>query len=761
MSALEKYVRFILDHRFLTIILSLVVSGLLAWGIKDVGIAGGYKKFVSEEHPLVRAIIEIEEDYANHTNNLIMIKPPSGDVFNRDTLAAVHEVTEGAWLMPFVKRVDSLTNFQFTRVDGDMLQVGDLVEDPVNLSDQDIAYIKKVALSEVELRNHVVAGDGSATAINIEFELNESDLSELQTATLSTRELIARVESQYPDLEFYMVGMVGLQYAWKEVAAQDIVTIVPVALAVIFIGIVWFFGSFTAALATAFISLLSILTGLGALGHINGFLSTMASSGVIMIMILAVADAVHILSIAGKFLAQGLSRNDAIAKAVVTNFRAIALTSLTTAIGFLSFNASEFEGLAFLGDVIAFGVIFAFLLSVSLLPALLTFCNLKPAKERISNARYLSIAEFVIRHRAKILVMFVPIILGSIWLAQQNVLDDGMAKYLSERVKFRRDMMEVEKSLTGTATLLYNLDTETQGIVTDTEYMQQVENLADWFRQQPEVRFVNSYTDIMKRLNRDMHFGNPDQQILPESQDMAAQYLLLYEMSLPYGLDLTNKINLDKSGTLMTVVTNDLSYVEFDDLDRRVKQWTSVNMPGFDVQTSGGIYITAEIIAINFGEMFRGALLALAVIAVVLVFSLGSILAGLVCSIAVVVPILVGYGLWAVVNGTIGMSAALVMSMAIGIAVDDSVHFMSKYLHARKGDGQSRPDSVRYAFFYVGEALLANTVALGAGFMILTLSSMVLYSVMGLLNAMIIVLALLVNLLLVPSLLLMRSERAG
>jgi len=582
---------------------------------------------------------------------------------------------------------------------------------------------------------------------------------DIQEAVMSVKSLSADIQKKYPVFDTYSVGLVEISYAWFLAASQDIATVLPIAMIVIFVGMSWFFGSISVTIATIIITALSIEYALGALGYYGGMLVPITAAGLIMILILSVADAVHILSTASLLVEKGDTNEEAIENSVVRNFKPIALTSITTAIGFLFFNTSEFHGLRSLGTLVAIGIMVAFVLSVTLLPALLSYCIIKSPRQRLKLKRYTQIANLVLKYRSIILIISFPFILVCIWLAQTNVIDDGMSKYLSNRTDYKKALTEFENSLTGSINLMYNIKTGQENAINDPKFMSQVDALTQWFREQPEVRHVNSYTDIMRRLNRDLNFGDPDYYIVPEDPELASQYLLLYELSLPFGLDLTNIINLDKSGTLLTVSINDIEMGHYFAINDRAIDWMNVNMPDYVTETSGPSYTMAVATDINFIQMLEGAISSLVIVILVLIISFRSVYIGLICGIAIVGPILVSFAIWALLIGNIGIAAAAVIGMVIGITVDNAVHFMSKYLYSRTELQKSKDESIRFTFANVGEPLFINSVALGIGFSILGLSNFTIYFEMGLLTSLTLIFALLATFTIVPSLLMLQFNR--
>jgi len=342
-----------------------------------------------------------------------------------------------------------------------------------------------------------------------------------------------------------------------------------------------------------------------------------------------------------------------------------------------------------------------------------------------------------------LLVIFIP----------RNELNDEFIKYFDKSIDFRNDTEFATSHLTGIYTIEYSLGNGEVGGISEPEFLRDVERFADWYRQQPGVLHVNSLTDIMRRLNKNMHGDDPAWYRLPDQRDLAAQYLLLYEMSLPYGLDLNNQVDISKSATRMTVSLESISSNELLGMEKRAQQWLAENAPHMQSDGASPSVMFAYIGQRNIRSMLTGTSLALVLISLVLVVALRSLKIGLVSLIPNLAPAAMSFGLWGLLSGQVGLGLSVVTGMTLGIVVDDTVHFLSKYLRARREQGLDPQGAVRYAFHTVGIALVVTTLVLIAGFMVLAQSAFKLNADMGMLTALTIGFALLADFIFLPPLL--------
>ena len=270
-------------------------------------------------------------------------------------------------------------------------------------------------------------------------------------------------------------------------------------------------------------------------------------------------------------------------------------------------------------------------------------------------------------------------------------------------------------------------------------------------REQPEVTNVDSFIDTQKRLNQVMHDDNPEWHRLPDQRDLAAQYLLLYEISVPYGQDVTHLVSADKSSLKVTaVLKNQKSRVL--QFEQRSRRWLQDNAPGLVTLGAGHAVSFASVGLRNINSMLFGSLFAIVLVSTCLLVAFRSIRFGLLSFIPNLFPALVSLGIWSALVHEVNMAASVVFSMSLGIVVDDTTHFLVKYREARVQRNLSAVDSVRYTFARVGSALVSTSAVLAAGFLVLMQSDFSVNSTAGALMSLTIVLALVLDLIFLPAL---------
>ena len=755
---IKQYAKNLLQWQWLALLFVIISVGVIGIGAKNLTFSNDYRVFFNEDDERVLAFENLQNTYTKNDNILMGIAPKDGKVFTRETLAAIEDITERAWKTPYSIRVDSLANYQHTESVGDEMSVARLYEEAKNLTDVELNKIEKIAVNEPLLVHRLISEKAHMTAINITIEAPlESDMTKIVPQVVThARELKAYINETYPELDVYLTGLVMMNNAFAEAAKYDMSHLIPLTFLMILIIIFLLLRSFSGVLATILVSIFAIITAMGAAGWLGITLSPPVMSAPVIILTLAVADCVHILSTWMHQMRLGLEKKAAMIESLRINFSPIFLTSLTTAIGFLSLNFSDAPPFRDLGNISAMGVMAAFVFSVTLLPALATLLPSKVQqtdKKSILTKLMALLAEWVIAKQKILLIGMTVFSIVMIAFIPKNELNDIYVEYFDKRIQFRTDTDFIVKNMTGIYFIDYSLDSKKAGGISEPKVLAQIDQFSEWLREQPEVIHVNTLADTFKRLNRNMHGDDQSWYRLPERRDLAAQYLLLYEMSLPYGLDLNNQIDIDKRSTRLSVTLETLSTKQVLAFEKRVDTWMADNTPLIKSIGASPTIMFAHIGIKNIMSMLVGTTIALVLISLILMIALGSVRYGLLSLIPNLVPAGLAFGLWALTSGEVGLALSIVTAMTLGIVVDDTIHFLSKYIRARREQNLSAEDAVRYAFSTVGVALWVTSLALIGGFLVLSTSSFELNASMGLLTSIVIAFALLADFLLLPPLL--------
>ena len=779
----SRFGGWVIAWRWPIIAATIVLAGVAASGTIFLRFSADYLIYFDKNDPQLLAYEAMDNTYGTNDNVLFALVPDDRDATSALSLEAAAWLTEQSWKLPYASRVDSVTNFQHATAHGDDILIRDLVDELALADEEERSRIRAIALAEPRLAGNLIARNGRVNGVNVTVQLpGKDELIEGALVAESANRLAGEVRDRFPGIDIRITGQVIFNQAFMEVSLSDLQMLVPASFVVMTLILVLLTGSFSGTFAIMLVVALSVMTSVGLGGWVGLPMTSASAIAPIVVLTVAIANCVHIFSTLAQSLRVEASRppgdqrsedppsrsrtearkREAIIEALRVNLQPVFLASLTTTLGFLSMHFSEVPPFRQLGTFVAFGVGASFVCSVTFLPALLSLLPIRVRATRLRrDAAMIALAEFVIRHRLPLLLGSGVVVVALVASVSRNELNDVFLHYFDESIEFRRDADFTVENLTGLYAMEYSLAARQPGGITDPAYLEDLAAFAAWYGEQPETIHVNVITDTFRRLNMSMHGDDPAEYRLPASRELAAQYLLLYELSVPFGLDLNNQINPDRSATRMIVATQTLSSNEVIDLDRRAMQWLADHAPNVARPASSGTTLMfANLGRRNIVGMLLGTTLALVGICFILIFALRSLRLGFTSLVPNLVPGALGFGIWGLTVGQVGLSLSMVTAMTLGIVVDDTVHFLSKYQRARRELGHAAPDAVRVAFRTVGNALLTTSIVLVAGFIVISLSSFELNASMGNLTALVIALALIADFFILPPLL-MRVDAGG
>ena len=571
----DRYARWIVRQRWAVLIVVLLATAAAAAGVPKIDLATDYRVFFSPDNPDLAAYEAVENIYTKNDNVLFALRPRSGDVFTPELLETMRALTEDAWQIPYSTRVDGLTNFQHTWADGDDLIVEDLVG-PGAITADVVARARDVGLSEPLLVGRLVAEDARTAGINVRISLPGDSKAELPETVEHVRQLLVTYRAANPDVEIHASGIAMMNWAFAEAPMLDMPFVMPLMFGAFVLAIVVFLRSMSGIISTLTVLLLSTLTAVGIAGHLGILLDPVSSAAPIVILTLAVADSVHILVSWLGLRRDKVENREALIEAVRINAMPVFLTSITTAIGFLSLNFSDSPPFRLLGNITAFGVMVARVYSMTVLPALVAILPARDAV-RTGRGRLDALMErfselLVRRYRPVLATMGIVAVLLSLSIARLQV-NDQYIDYFDESLPIRIASDCTVDHLSGIYSTTYSLEAGGSQEVANPTYLAAVDAFTDYLESRPAVVHVNSFTRTMKRLNKNLHGDDPAEYRLPEDQELAAQYLLLYELSLPYGLDVNDQIDVDKRSLRLDVTYGDVDIAVVEGETRLAEAW--------------------------------------------------------------------------------------------------------------------------------------------------------------------------------------------
>tara|TARA_B100000131_G_scaffold39445_1_gene35685 strand:+ start:2781 stop:5081 length:2301 start_codon:yes stop_codon:yes gene_type:complete len=720
----ENLSKFIIKNRIFFIFSCLVLVLILGRGITSVVFDPDMERFFPKGHSATSLSYEIDETFIRTDNIVIAINAKNNSIFTKKTLSLIESLTEKSWTVPYSIRVDSLTNYSYVRSVDDDLLVEPFIENALSMEDSFIQRREKIVEEEEIIYGSLISKDKKTTVISIVVDPPNPDANLKLIDTIEYMlEYIDEAKSNNPELDIRILGTPYQEYISPKMVLSEMPIVMPSMLLLILVSVFFMLRSVFAVLATIFVIVLSLISTFGSVGFIGNALNQMVITIPILIITLALADCVHLFSIFFQQRAKGYSSKESMVKSLELNLQPLFLTTLTTCIGFLSFNVLDVPPLRDLGNFVSIGIAMAFIFTIFFAAPLFSFFEIKAPKS-VNQQVNLSkkIAKFSLKN-SKTLLWSVPLMsVLLISLIPLNVLDENPTQMYDEGfTSFSSDTLWLDEMLGVTFPVSFKAESK-NGSVSEPEFLKKIDSFTNWLETQDEVNHVTSLAHTMKNLNKSMHGDDPKWETIPESEELSSQYLFFYEMSLPMGLDLNSSISQDRSSTKISANLDDMSGKEFLKFDSKVRAHLEDNNLTEIISPAAGFRVVfSHISTVIVNSLLLGVFIGLLLITLMLGLFFRSIPFGVLSAFPNVLPIGAAFGIWALYDGQVGFMVAVGMGSTLGIIVDFTVHLLSKYDLARREMGQSPEEAVMFAFESVGFALIVMTVVISLGFLVLNL----------------------------------------
>ncbi len=842
--------------------------------------------YLDESDPAIAALDEFRRQFGSDDSVMLVYRARDGDVFSRDSLAAVRQLTDDLrnWRdldpadyppeitgvavdlneLTRIRRVQSVANVRFQRNEGDTLLSLRLVPAELPESDGELAEIRARALARDDLVGmmysanaeygtiviqtdfgmqpvadyvpQVDAPDISLDAsfnfsgdgfIELDFdesaEIAEVDFEPVDVFTYTDFHVATTaVWDKYGEqLEYYPVGTPPTMGFMQGVLNQ--LAVLGVLMVAIFVMLLWIlFRSFSAVLWPIVTIALSVAWTWGVTVWLGITVSTFISLTVLLVFAVGIADCVHVMNAYFSYRREGEEHYRAISRSFGRTGLALLVTTLTTSAGVLALTTSELLPMQVFGFMSAAGVVLAFFFTVILLPILLDIWHPGfPGSEKLSipdrlarvwngftgnwkivlvaaytallyaglgfmvgsyilaislltyavvnwHQRILETVPYIVARRPWFILMVFGAIFGlCAWGSTRVEVDTNISELVREDHPLRRAYEVVDENMAGSQTMVVVIDTRVDEGMLDPRILQAMDSLQNRILETQPEHLTRTYSlvDVVKDTNEVMNDGDPAFYRVPESRRMISQLLYLFNSANPE--DRRALVSDDYSKAQITLNIRNSSTNEyqgfFDEIGAEIDAAFAhlrADYPQMQANLTGSmalIWRMSDEISVSQIESFA---IALAVISVMLIFTLGSLQGGLIAMIPNLIPAFLGFGLMGLLGIPLDADTLLVAPVIIGIAVDDTIHFMTHYRVQLIKTG-SISESLRLTINHVGQAVMFTTMVLGLGFMLLSFSDYLGMARMGFFGSLAIVMALACDLFLIPAMIMIFKPRFG
>lgn len=753
-----RLIDILVNHRRLLAGLTVLLCSLVISGVRYTQLDSRDGAILADGDPYKAQVDRVRADFPGSPSVLFMFER-TPHVFSRDALQAIEDLTANYGEIDGALAASTLMNRRLNESDALRYDRDYLFPLLDTLSDADIDEIRSIALADENLTDSLLSATGDVALAQVKYTPPEDTQESRLMVARSIIALRDRLRRDHPGVEVYALSGAMFELDGYEAQVRDSQVLMPLVI-VVAVGLLWFcLRSVSFALALFAVSFASVALAVGSYGWLGIAFNQISNLGPIVVFVVAIAHGIHLVSVYAQGLHEGRDRESAMRESLAINLQPVSLATLTTAIGFLSLNYCTSPGIYGFGNVVAIGVLWAYVLSLAVLPAIILALPTAKTPRALGIVKFIDTVKGWVANREGLMFWgWAAIMISTLAMLPLNKMDFSQLAFVDEDSDLHHVMTALADKIGNDRSLVYGIYSEDYYGITETDFLEQVDAFSQWLEKQPEASFVTSYADLLRNRNLAENDDDPAYDRLPDDKLQIIDYLVGYQLVQEIEPNLEPIFNSDYSAIRLIVGTSNLTNLQMVEFNDRIETWVSENIStGVEVLHGDNSILMARLNRSITVELMQGFTLSLALITLALIVGLKSMRYGLLSIIPNLFPATIVFGFWGLFMGEIGPYVLMLFSISIGLVVDDSVHILSKYLSARR-EGKSPDQSVQYSLDKAGSAITITTISLAVGTFILIFSGTFYFQNVSLLLTPIIVVALLLDLMFLPALLL-RFER--
>jgi len=740
-------------YRKLFALLSVVVCLLLATGIIRTSFDTSLNALLTESDPYLDELLLMQEAFPNSLEvRFAFVAEGTDSVFNSELLLALEDLKGSYSAIPFADRITTLLDYISPETQRRLF-----IKTLRSYSEQDLNEVEDAALADRLLTANLLSDDGALTFAIITTEaqdLTADERLEIASATLLLRD---ELRERHPDVQILANSEVLLEQSSQQAMVDDLSNLMPFVILACVLAICYCFRSATLGICILTHVLFTLLSTIGTLGYLGFAFNSISIIAPLVLVIVAVANSVHIISIYKQAMHRGIVKIEAMRESISHNFQPVSLAALTTAIGFSSLNMCSSPAIQEFGQIVALGIVFAYLLTLLLLPAVLIWMT---SSREVAASTGVSFMEDTLKRVSEITrSKDVPIFWGCTFLAivtfallPLNETDFNRLDFIASDTDIKQYYDEVSSHYNRGTALNYGIDVRVEWSAIEPDFLHRIEEFSTWVSEQVEVESAASVVDVVKTIHRVQNDHDEAFNVIPDDFDTVANYLLAYALIQSADFPLFGFVNPDFSMINFFINAVPMSNQELIDFDARLTEKFQQDFPEAELLHGSGILLFSRMDELVTIELLQGYSISLVLITISLIIGMRSLYFGILSIIPNLLPATMVFGFWALFVGQLDPFVMMLFSISIGLVVDDTVHLLSHYLEKRRA-GNEKTESIDYAIKTAGPALSITTIVLALGTTILIAANTIYFQQAAKLLVPIVVLALVLDLFYLPTIL--------
>ncbi len=748
---MKTKLNFVLQHHLFFLAVSLVFALPFLLGAPFVKTVDNVDYFTIDKNDDMQFYDQIKEVFGNDEFFLIAFKKP--DIFTPDNLRMLQQITDEIDGIEEVREVKSLANIDDTIGDDASFEVRKFLES-IPDDPESLAALKKSALNNPLYINNLISKDGTTAAIVVFTFKRDGDESYRRVLIDKCHEILNKYnEGKTDKTSFHIAGWTATNLYLSQYLKSDMGIFIPLTYVLITLCVYFIFRNIRLTLlALANISM-CVGSTMGVFYHLGIQLNNVTTIVPPLIMALALCDTVHIFAHMERNVLVRFNNNkrEALLHVISIVFVPCLMTTVTTALGFISLYISDIPPIRQFSITASCGMLFEFIFSFIFLPPMILLFGGEKAFIEYSEEKWVPgilgwMHDLTKKYARLIVLMTFVLVAGAIWQTTTIKVETNLLEFFKKSSPVRQALSWVEAELSGISTLDVSLKAEDDNAFLEPDNIKVIDAVQTFIKQWPGVDVVNSFADFIKDINQSFHNEDTAHYVIPDSGPLIAQYMLLYDSE-----DVNDYINEDYSHARIAARTHVYSSSEQREMIEGIKKFIStLDHPGLQIRVTGRAVSDVLVIDSLVNGQVSSLLLAAGIILGVMFLVLRSVSAGCLSIIPNLFPIILNFGIMGLFNVPLNTATSLISAVALGIAVDDTIHFLYEYIKQRQ-TGQSRDASLDRVITRKGRAILTSSVILCIGFGVMVFSKFIPIVNFGVLSAVIMMTALIGDLVILPA----------
>lgn len=764
---IDRWSGFVVAKRWWVLLATLLVLVLLILPIRHLYFDNSNEMwFLPGDQALVK-YEKLRELFGSSQYIVVGLEAREGEktIFSKENLvviAGIHQFLED---QEHIEKVSSLYNYQYIHSADDMLMTEDLIKDLTTLKGtaDEMAAMERIMEGETLVHDYLISKDLRHTVIMAKSVYIKDQIDHQVALMDALNDYLSTLNLTERGYRIRFAGNPVISKNYLATTIKDTSTTLPL---MFFLTILFLFLTFrriSGVLMPLIVIIGSVISVLGFLGWLDWPIHQLTANLPVLLIAIGIGDSVHIIVEFYHGVDAGKSSREAAMTSVRNLFIPCMNTSVTTALGFLAVASTNLRPLREFGLIAALGVFLAFIFSISTLPAILTF--FKPRKSRIRRkihdgiiARGTNrITDFTFRFRYRIVTIACILAVISFWFAAKIVVDTNFINSFKESSKIRQDMLYFDETYTGGYNIEFIVDSGSEGGIKEPVFLRETMRFQNYLESLPYTGRANSMLGYLKRMNRVMNNDQPVFEQIPDTRALVAQLLFLYSTSSPEE-DLSDMISHDERYLRISLRVRNMPTSKMQLLVDKIEAKRLSDFPTLKAEMAGDTILWNNMSVYIQEGIIRSFSIAFLTIITCFFILFRSIKYGLLSMIPSLAPILAAGGIMGYMGIDLDFSTMMVAAVCFGIAVDDTIHVMNRYIATRRA-GRSRKDSVHAAVTESGRAIIFTSLILYFGFSVMMLSAFIPNIYFGFFSGIILLIALVTNLIMLPAVMFLTGNK--